>query len=150
MDQVAPLGPVYQAGTLSGNPLTMAAGIAILRELEKRNFYQKLEKNSNELEHRLANVAQEEGCKLRINRVGSMLGLFFTDLDVVDYSSAKSSNTDNYRLFFHSMLNRGIYFPPSAFETIFISAAHSLTDIEFCTKAAKDGFRTVMTKGANS
>lgn len=150
MDQVAPIGPVYQAGTLSGNPLTMAAGIATLRELEKRNFYQKLEKNSNELQNRLANAAEEEACKVRMNRVGSMLGLFFTDRDVVDYSSARSSNTNSYRLFFHSMLNHGIYFPPSAFETIFISAAHSLTDIELCAKAAKGGFRIVMTKGANS
>ncbi len=150
MDQVAPLGPVYQAGTLSGNPLTMAAGIATLRELEKRNFYQTLEKNSNELQHGIANAAEEEGCKLRMNRVGSMLGLFFTDREVVDYSSAKSSDTDSYRVFFHSMLNHGIYFPPSAFETIFISAAHSLTDIELCAKVAQDGFRNVVTKGANT
>ena len=150
MDQVAPLGPTYQAGTLSGNPLTMAAGIATLRELKKRNFYQQLEKNSNELQHRLERAAEEEECELKMNRVGSMLGLFFTDRDVVDYSSAKSSNTDRYRVFFHTMLNHGIYIPPSAFETIFISAAHSLTDIEMCAKAAKDGFRMVMTKGANS
>ena len=150
MDQVAPLGPTYQAGTLSGNPLTMAAGIATLRELKKRNFYQQLEKNSNELQHRLVKAAEEEECELKLNRVGSMLGLFFTDRDVVDYSSAKSSNTDRYRVFFHSMLNHGIYIPPSAFETIFISAAHSLRDIEMCAKAAKDGFRMVTTKGANS
>ncbi len=150
MDQVAPLGPVYQAGTLSGNPLTMAAGIATLRELEKRNFYDKLEKKSKELRHRLANAAEEEGCKLRMNRVGSMLGLFFTDREVVDYSSAKSSDTGSYRVFFHSMLNHGIYFPPSAFETIFVSAAHSLRDIELCAKAAKGGFRNVVTKGANT
>ncbi|MGD0421865.1 MAG: glutamate-1-semialdehyde 2,1-aminomutase [Candidatus Bathyarchaeia archaeon] len=150
MGQVAPIGPVYQAGTLSGNPLTMAAGIATLRELEKRNFYEKLEKKSKELQHRLASAAEEEGCKLRINRVGSMLGLFFTDSEVVDYSSAKSSDAGSYRVFFHSMLNHGIYFPPSAFETIFVSAAHSLTDIELCAKAAKGGFRNVVTKGANT
>jgi glutamate-1-semialdehyde 2,1-aminomutase len=150
MDQLAPLGPVYQAGTLSGNPLTMVAGIATLKELQKRDFYQKLEKKSNELPHLLSAAAEEEGCKLRMNRVGSMLGLFFTDHDVVDYSSAKSSNTDSYRVFFHSMLNHRIYLPPSAFETVFVSAAHSLSDIEMCARAAKRGFRTVMTKGANS
>ena len=148
MNQVAPLGPTYQAGTLSGNPLTMAAGIATLQELKKRNFYQKLEKKSNELQHRLAKAAEEEECEVRMNRVGSMLGLFFTDHDVVDYSSAKSSNTDSYRIFFHSMLNHGIYIPPSAFETIFVSAAHSLTDIEMFANAAKDGFRMVTTNGA--
>ena len=150
MDQVAPIGPVYQAGTLSGNPLTMAAGIATLQELGKRNFYQKLEKKSDELENRLRDDAEEEGCQLRINRVGSMLGLFFTDHEVVDYSSAKSSSVDNYRIFFHSMLNHGIYLPPSAFETIFISAAHSRSDLDLCSRAAKDGFRIVNTQGGNS
>jgi len=146
MDQVAPLGPVYQAGTLSGNPLAMAAGIATLRELEKRNFYQRLEKNANDLQHRLANIAEAEGCELRMNRVGSMLGLFFTDREVVDYASAKSSSTGRYRVFFHSMLNHGIYLPPSAFETVFISAAHSSTDIKLCANAAKVAFNSVVTK----
>jgi len=150
MDQVAPLGPAYQAGTLSGNPLTMAAGIATLRELKKRNFYQSLEKNSSELQRRLSEAARDANCKLKINRVGSMLGLFFTDRNVVDYSSAKSTDTESYRVFFHSMLNRGIYLPPSAFETTFVSAAHSKTDIEICARAAEVAFRAVMTKGAGS
>jgi glutamate-1-semialdehyde 2,1-aminomutase len=150
MDQVAPLGAVYQAGTLSGNPLTMVAGVVTLRELKKRNFYRRLEEKSNELQYRLAKAAEEEGCKLRMNRIGSMLGLFFTDREVVDYSSAKSSDTDSYRIFFHSMLHHSIYLPPSAFETIFVSAAHSLSDIRMCANAAKAGFRMVRTKGANS
>ena len=150
MDQVAPLGPTYQAGTLSGNPLTMAAGIATLRELKKRNFYQRLEKNSSELQRRLSEAARDANCKLKINRVGSMLGLFFTDRNVVDYSCAKSTDIESYRVFFHSMLNRGIYLPPSAFETTFVSAAHSKTDIEICARGAEAAFRAVMTKGAGS
>jgi len=150
MDQVAPVGPAYQAGTLSGNPLAMAAGLATLRELNKRNFYERLEKTSNELQDRLVRAAEEEGCDLRVNRVGSMMGLFFTTRNVVDYVSAKSSDTDHYRVFFHSMLKNGIYLPPSAFETVFISAAHSIIDIEACAKAAKDAFRILETKGANS
>ena len=150
MDQLAPLGPAYQAGTLSGNPLTMAAGIATLRELKKRNFYQRLEKNSNELQRRLSEAAKEVNCKLKLNRVSSMMGLFFTDRNVVDYSSAKSTDIESYRVFFHSMLNRGIYLPPSAFETTFISAAHSKTDIEKCARAAKEAFRAVVAKGASS
>ena len=150
MDQVAPVGPAYQAGTLSGNPLAMAAGIATMRELNKRNFYERLERTSNELQARLIRAAEEESCKLRVNRVASMMGLFFTTHNVVDYASAKSSDTDRYRVFFHSMLKNGIYLPPSAFETAFISAAHSMTDIEACAKAAKVAFRTLATKGANS
>ena len=150
MEQMAPLGPAYQAGTLSGNPLTMAAGIATLRELKKRNFYRRLEKKSNVLHRRLSEAAEAENCKFKINRVGSMLGLFFTNRNVVDYSSAKSTDTESYRVFFHSMLSRGIYLPPSAFETTFISAAHSKSDIDKCARAAKEGFRAVKTKGASS
>ena len=150
MDQVAPVGPAYQAGTLSGNPLAMTAGLATLRELNKRHFYARLEKTSNELQDRLVRAAEEEGCDLRVNRVGSMMGLFFTTRNVVDYASAKLSDTNSYRVFFHSMLKNGIYLPPSAFETVFISAAHSIIDIEACAKAAKDAFRILETKGANS
>jgi len=150
MDQVAPVGPAYQAGTLSGNPLAMTAGLATLRELNKRHFYARLEKTSNELQDRLVRAAEEEGCDLRVNRVGSMMGLFFTTRNVVDYASAKLSDTARYRVFFHSMLKNGIYLPPSAFETVFISAAHSIIDIEACAKAAKDAFRILETRGANS
>lgn len=143
MNQVAPAGPVYQAGTLSGNPLTMVAGTETLRELKKRGFYQRLERISAELNSQLVEAAAETGCSIRTNRVGSMVGLFFTNQDVVDYQSAKSSNTASYRLFFHSMLNRGIYLPPSAFETIFLSASHSTKNIDEFTTAAKIAFQTV-------
>jgi glutamate-1-semialdehyde 2,1-aminomutase len=140
MDLVAPLGPVYQAGTLSGNPLAMSAGIATLRELSKRGFYDKLESSSAGLEKGLRESAKEAGCPTRLNRVGSMIGLFFAEREVTDYDSAKSSKTVSYRTFFHSMLNQGVYLPPSAFETIFVSAAHSQVDIAKTVEATQRAF----------
>lgn len=140
MNLLAPLGPVYQAGTLSGNPLAMTAGIATLNEVRKKGFHAKLERSSSLLERGLLEAAEEADCPLRLNRVGSMLGLFFTEKDVFDYSSAKSSDIQSYRVFFHSMLDQGIYLPPSAFETVFVSAAHSTRDIMETTNAAKRSF----------
>lgn len=140
MNLLAPLGPVYQAGTLSGNPLAMTAGIATLDEVRKIGFHAKLERSSSLLERGLLEAAEEADCPLRLNRVGSMLGLFFTEKDVFDYSSAKSSDIQSYRVFFHSMLDQGIYLPPSAFETVFVSAAHSTRDIMETTNAAKRSF----------
>jgi glutamate-1-semialdehyde 2,1-aminomutase len=141
MDLVAPLGPVYQAGTLSGNPLAMTAGIANLKELRKKGFYDKLERVSGNLEKRLREAAESEGTAVRLNRVGSLLGLFFTDRDVVDYASAKSTNTEQFRAFFRCMLENGVYLPPSPFETIFISAAHTNSDISRTIEAAKLAFK---------
>jgi glutamate-1-semialdehyde 2,1-aminomutase len=140
MNLLAPLGPVYQAGTLSGNPLAMTAGIATLNEVRKKGFHAKLERSSSLLERGLLEAAAEADCPLRLNRVGSMLGLFFTAKDAVDYSSAKSSDVQSYRVFFHSMLDQGVYLPPSAFETVFVSAAHSTSDITKTTNAAKRSF----------
>jgi glutamate-1-semialdehyde 2,1-aminomutase len=140
MNLLAPLGPVYQAGTLSGNPLAMTAGIATLNEVRKRGFHARLERSSSLLERGLLEAAAEADCPLRLNRVGSMLGLFFTEKDVVDYASAKSSDTQSYRAFFHSMLDQGIYLPPSNFETVFVSAAHSTSDITKTTNATKRAF----------
>jgi glutamate-1-semialdehyde 2,1-aminomutase len=150
MDQIAPAGPVYQAGTLSGNPLTMVAGRETLCELKKRDFYRNLERVSAELHTRLVEAAAEQNCIIRTNRVGSMLGLFFTNLDAVNYQSAKSSDTTRYRIFFHAMLDHGIYLPPSAFETIFISASHSSKDIEGFATAARIAFQTVVNSGSTN
>ena len=141
MNLLAPLGPVYQAGTLSGNPLAMVAGITTLMEVKKRNFYDRLEKSSAQLEKGLAAASTETGCQLTVNRVGSMLGMFFTDQAVTDYASAKTSNAQSYGTIFHSLLKQGVYFPPSAFETIFVSAAHSRQDIVKTVRAAKKAFQ---------
>lgn len=143
MNLIAPVGAVYQAGTLSGNPLAMTAGIATLNKIRERGFYSQLEKTSAILERGLLKVAEETEFPLRLNRVGSMLGLFFTERDVTDYSSAKSSNTLSYRVFFHAMLDQGIYLPPSAFETVFVSAAHTTSDISKTIEAAGRAFRRV-------
>lgn len=141
MNMVAPLGPVYQAGTLSGNPLAMSAGIANLKELRgKKAIYNRLERISARLEKGISNAAESEATTIQLNRIGSMLGLFFTDHAVVDYSSVKSSNVQEFNVFFHSMLESGIYLPPSAFETIFVSSAHTAHDISRTTDAAKLAF----------
>jgi glutamate-1-semialdehyde 2,1-aminomutase len=141
MNLLSPVGSVYQAGTLSGNPLAMTAGIATLREIRKNRFYDKLEKKSCLLAEGLVKAAGTVGCSVQLNRVGSMLGLFFTEKKVVDYPSAKSTNTEQYRRFFHEMLRKGVYLPPSAFETIFVSAAHTQSDILQTIKASELAFR---------
>ena len=141
MDLVAPTGPVYQAGTLSGNPLAMTAGIVTLKEINKRGFYERLERASAQLERGLLEAAAENKCEISLNRVGSMLGLFFTDIEVMDYSTAKSSDTSDYKVVFNSMLEDGVYLPPSPFETIFVSAAHSQRDVAKTIDAAKRAFR---------
>jgi glutamate-1-semialdehyde 2,1-aminomutase len=141
MNLVSPLGSVYQAGTLSGNPLAMTAGIATLKEIGKRGFHDRLDKKSKRLSEGLNRAAQNVGCALRLNRVGSMLGLFFTQREVVDFSSAKSTNTEQYKRFFHSMLEGGVYLPPSAFETVFVSAAHSESDVSRTIAVSEKAFR---------
>ena len=143
MHLVSPLGPVYQAGTLSGNPLAMAAGIATLNELKKKRIYDKLEKRSANLAEGILKVAASTGCSVRLNRVGSMLGLFFTEQEVTDYATAKSTDTGKYRVFFHSMLKNGIYLPPSAFETIFVSTAHTDTDTTQTIRAVEKALRRI-------
>jgi glutamate-1-semialdehyde 2,1-aminomutase len=137
MNLVSPLGPVYQAGTLSGNPLAMAAGIATLNELNRKGIYSILERRSAQLAEGILNAAAATGCSVRLNRVGSMLGLFFTVQEVTDYESAKSSDTEKYREFFHLMLENGVYLPPSAFETNFVSTAHTDADIAQTIRSVK-------------
>jgi glutamate-1-semialdehyde 2,1-aminomutase len=143
MDLIAPTGPVYQAGTLSGNPLAMAAGIATLCEIRRPGFYEKLEEKSAGLEEGLRTAAEKAQAKVQLNRVGSMLGLFFSTEPVVNYSEAKSSDTIAYKIFFNLMLEQGVYLPPSPFETIFLSAAHSRSDIKGTANAATIAFQRV-------
>jgi glutamate-1-semialdehyde 2,1-aminomutase len=133
MDRVAPSGPVYQAGTLSGNPLAVAAGLATLRRIEKENPYPKLETLGARLEAGLAMPG------IRVNRVGSMFTAFFTDTDVVDFDTAKTSSTQQFNAHFNSMLGQGIYLAPSQFEAAFISAAHTTEDIDRTIDAARKG-----------
>jgi len=148
MDLVAPLGPVYQAGTLSGNPLAMVAGLTTLKELRKAGFYERLEKVSACLERGLLDMAEDSGCHVRLNRVGSMLSLFFAEHDVTDFVSAKSSEANRYRIFFHSMLDQGVYLPPSAFETIFISGAHTFSDVAETVDASRRAFGKVCARAS--
>ena len=128
MDQMAPTGPVYQAGTLSGNPMAMAAGLATLEVLKSEGVYDKLEEKAARLAAGLKEAAKEAGVKASFNRVGSMLCTFFTDKAVVDYDTATSSDTDKYARYFLAMQERGIYLAPSQFETAFVSLAHTDED----------------------
>ena len=127
MDHLAPDGPVYQAGTLSGNPLAMAAGLAQLRELERGNGWSRLEQLGAQLESGLRESAEQSGCSF--HRAGSMFSLFFTAGPVRNLEEAKKSDTAKFAKFFHYCLDHGVYFPPSQFETGFISTAHTDEDI---------------------
>jgi glutamate-1-semialdehyde 2,1-aminomutase len=132
MQKVAPAGPVYQAGTLSGNPLAVTAGIAMLQYIEAHpEIYDTLEQRGADL------VADVPG-SLTVNRVGSMATIFFTTNPVRNYEEAKQSDTLQFGRFFHSLLDRGIYFPPSQFEAAFLSAAHSAEDIAYTRAAISD------------
>jgi glutamate-1-semialdehyde 2,1-aminomutase len=136
MEMVAPLGPVYQAGTLSGNPLAMAAGIVSLRALQDQGFYERLEIKSLYLEDGLRRAAEEAEVPVRINRAGSLLTVFFTNEAVTDFESAKRSDVERYAAYFRSMLDRGVFLAPSQFEAMFVSAAHSDDEIAVTIEAA--------------
>ena len=137
MDMIAPLGPVYQAGTLSGNPLAMAAGIATLRELKSRpEIYQQLEQHSATLVDGVLDAAKKKGVPLTANRVGSMFTWFFQPGQVHDWDTAAKSDTQAFGKFHRAMLEQGIYLPPSQYEAMFMSAAHSERDVEHTIAAA--------------
>lgn len=135
MRLMAPEGPVYQAGTLSGNPLAVAAGIATLKLLQDGEIYDDLEVKTYVLETRLRTVFEETGIPVAINRYGSMFSLFFTEEEVTDYESALKADTRIYSRFFAGMLERGIYLPPSQFEVCFVSVAHEMKDIDRTAEA---------------
>lgn len=141
MMQISPEGPVYQAGTLSGNPLAMTAGIETLKTLSKSGIYEKLEKRAEQLEDGINEAAKRAGVKIYFSRVGSMFCTYFTDREVWDYNSAKMSNTKRFSKFFRSMLSRGINLAPSQFEAGFLSTAHTFSDIENTIKAVRESFR---------
>ena len=143
MQMVAPLGPVYQAGTLSGNPLAMAAGIVTLGALRDPATYHRLENSAIYLEDGLRRAAEEAEVPVSINRAGSMLTAFFTNEAVTDYASAKRSDTARYAAYFREMLERGVFLAPSQFEAMFLSTAHTDADIEATIEAAQEALKAL-------
>lgn len=143
MSQIAPSGPVYQAGTLSGNPVAMAAGLATLKLLDAQNFYPNLERATKRLCDGLEAAAQAADIAFTTNHVCGMFGLFFTDQRVTSYAAAMQSDATRFARFFHGMLERGFYFAPSAFEAGFISAAHGDGEIDATIAAAREVFATL-------
>jgi len=141
MERVAPSGPVYQAGTLSGNPLAMTAGLATLRRLRDRALYERLESAAQRLCEGVAEAAREAGVTTVTNRVGSMFTTFFTDQPVTDWDSASRADRGRYGRFFHAMLERGVYLAPSQFEAAFLGAAHTDELIDRTIEAAREAFR---------
>jgi glutamate-1-semialdehyde 2,1-aminomutase len=140
---MAPEGDVYQAGTLSGNPLAMAAGLATLKVLQKGDVYRELEQKGNLLFSGLAAAAISAGVKLVINRIGSMGSIFFTENPVTDFASAKGSGSKSFNNYYLSMLNQGIYLAPSAFEACFVSTAHDEESIQKTIDCASKSFRSL-------
>ncbi|MGH7889975.1 MAG: aminotransferase class III-fold pyridoxal phosphate-dependent enzyme, partial [Thermodesulfobacteriota bacterium] len=135
MSLVAPIGPVYQAGTLSGNPLAMSAGIATLTKLREKGTYERLDDLSRLLVDGIRETVKKLHVKAQINSIGSMFTLFFTEGEVVDYESALKSNTKMYSGFFKNLLSAGIMFPPSQFESVFVSLAHTEKEIDITLRA---------------
>jgi glutamate-1-semialdehyde 2,1-aminomutase len=144
MDLIAPLGPVYQAGTLSGNPLAMAAGYATLKYLrDHKDIYSKLDQLAGKLVAGIAAAAEDAGVSMCHNRVGSMFTWFFAPGPITDWTSAAKCDTEAFGRFFRAMLDNGIYLPPSQFETAFLGAAHTEQDVRQSIAAAKNAFATV-------
>jgi glutamate-1-semialdehyde 2,1-aminomutase len=148
MARIAPEGPIYQAGTLSGSPLAMAAGLATLRELQKPGSYPALEARSRTLADGLAERAAAAGIELTTAAVGGMFGFFFHPGPVPDFEAAKKANGERFRAFFHAMLAAGVYLPPSAFEACFVSLAHRPADVAATLAAAERAFRKLARKPA--
>jgi glutamate-1-semialdehyde 2,1-aminomutase len=131
MEFVSPTGPVYQAGTLSGNPLAMAAGNAQIKYLQENPYiYEEIEQKGAYLEGEFKKSAEKYGVNVRVNRVGSMMSVFFTDNDVTNFETASKSDTEKFKVYFNEMLKQGIYLAPSQFESLFLSDAHTKADLE--------------------
>ena len=146
MEYIAPQGPVYQAGTLSGNPVAMAAGIETLKLIGHSGFYDALDEKADRLANGLKKAAEKAGARVFLDRVGSMLGLFFTEKQVKNFKDAKTSDLEKFSAYYRNMLQRGIYLAPSQFEAFFVSAAHNLDHIDETVHAAEEVF-DIMVKG---
>ena len=145
MEQVAPGGTIYQAGTLSGNPLAMRAGIETLDLLDESGAYEWLEQTSAALERALTGAAHDAGVPATINRVGSMMTLFFHEGPVTDFESASASDVEKFAVYFHGMLSAGVYVAPSQFEALFVSLEHGEAEIQATAEAAREAMRRVST-----
>ena len=143
MNLVSPLGPMYQAGTLSGNPIGMAAGIATLQLCNQDNFYDSLAEKTNYLTTGLKRAANEAGVSLQTGATGGMFGFSLAENPVRNYDDAANANHDAYATFFHAMLDRGVWLPPSGYEAMFLSAAHTTEDLDRVINAAKEGFNII-------
>lgn len=144
MEMVSPSGPVYQAGTLSGNPLAMSAGLAALNHIKNNpDIYSLLEEKGKYLEDGIKDGIKSINKNYQLNRVGSMMTLFFTEEPVIDYNTAVKSDTKLFAKYFHEMLNRGIYFPPAQFEAMFISTAHSKEDLDKTIEANLEALKSL-------
>jgi len=148
MDQVAPLGPVYQAGTLAGNPLAMSAGIAALKQLTKPGLYEEMTQLARRLVIGLRAEVQDAGIPAQINAIGSLATVFFTPEPVRNYADAKRSDTQRYARFFREMLDRGIFLAPSQFEAAFVSVAHTFQDIDRTLAAAHESLQVISADSA--
>ena len=144
MSQIAPQGTIYQAGTLSGNPIAMTAGIATLEELKKDGVYESLEERSSRLVAGLANAAQKAGVAARVEHVGSMLGMFFTDRDVASFEDAKTCDLELFSSFYQGMRQQGVYIAPSQFEVLFLSSAHADEHIDATANAAEQVLKNIV------
>ena len=138
MEHIAPQGPVYQAGTLSGNPLAMAAGIATLTQLKAPDFYDNMDKKAGRLAAGLVKAAGNAEISVMGNRVGSMMGLFFTNRDVLNFDDAKTCDLEMFSAYYNGMLEKGVYLAPSQFEALFVSAAHNTEHIDATIEAAEE------------
>ena len=143
MQQIAPAGPIYQAGTLSGNPVAMAAGLAMLELIQAPGFHDGLAAATAVLCEGMEAAARDSGLPLTTTRVGAMFGLFFTDQQVDTYAQAVACDTAAFNRFFHAMLERGVYLAPSAFEAGFMSSAHTPDVIDATISAAREAFKVV-------
>ena len=146
MNHVAPLGPVYQAGTLAGNPLAMRAGIATLKELSKPGLYDGIREHARKLVHGLKNALSSAGLHAQVNSIGSLSTIFFAPEPVTNYTQAKMSDTKLYARYFREMLNRGIFLAPSQFEAAFVSASHTAADIDRTISTAQEVLKLIATQ----
>jgi glutamate-1-semialdehyde 2,1-aminomutase len=143
MELIAPLGPVYQAGTLSGNPLAMRAGLATLPKLQAPGFYADVNRKTQRLADGLRSALKETSVLCHVNFAGSLLTMFFTEQPVRNYADAKTSNSARFAAFFQEMLSRGIFIAPSQYEALFVSAAHTDADIDRAIAAARESLASI-------